>query len=121
VTVIVGEKGTMLVGAEGDSSIWRDGKMEQASKEEGMPKLPRFNHWHTWVDKCLGKPVEPLTPFSQATRITEATIIGVKATRYPGQELLWDKSKLSFTNHKEATETLVRRNYRDGFAPPRVG
>jgi predicted dehydrogenase len=121
VTVIVGEKGTMLVGAEGDSSIWRDGKMESAAKLEGMPILPRFNHWHTWVDKCLGKPVEPLTPFSQATRITEATIIGVKATRYPGQELLWDKSKLSFTNHKEATETLVRRNYRDGFAPPRVG
>ena len=54
-------------------------------------------------------------------RITEAVLLAVKATRFPGQELLWDKSKLAFTNHAEATDTIVRRQYRDGFAPPKVG
>lgn len=51
----------------------------------------------------------------------EACLLVVKATRFPGQELLWDKSKLAFTNHAEATNTIVRRQYREGFAPPRVG
>ena len=120
-TAVVGEKGTLVIEPEGQSRLWRDGKMEPGSRQEGLPKFEPFNHWHSWIDKCLGKPVEPLTPFGIATRITEATILGVKASRYPGQELLWDKSKLAFTNHKEATETLVRRNYREGFAPPRVG
>jgi hypothetical protein len=54
-------------------------------------------------------------------KITEATILGVKASRFPGQELLWDKAGLRFTNHQEATATIIRRTYREGFAPPRVG
>ena len=61
------------------------------------------------------------TPFKDAVRITEATQLAVKASRFPGQLLLWDKSKLAFTNHAEATKTLVRRPYRDGFGPPQVG
>ena len=40
---------------------------------------------------------------------------------FPGQELLWNKSQLAFTNNPEATKTIVRRQYREGFAPPRVG
>lgn len=120
-TAIVGEKGTLVVEPEGRSRLWRDGKWEEGSRLEGLPKLQGFNHWHSWVDKCLGKDIEPLTPFSKAVKITEATILGVRASRFPGQELLWDKAALRFTNHKEATETIVRRNYRQGFAPPRVG
>lgn len=60
-------------------------------------------------------------PFKDAVRITEAVLLTVKATRFPGQELLWDKSKLAFSNHAQATQTIVRRDYRNGFAPPRVG
>ncbi|MFO1530469.1 MAG: hypothetical protein U1F77_12235 [Kiritimatiellia bacterium] len=60
-------------------------------------------------------------PLKDAVRITEASLLAVKATRYPGQELLWDKAKLAFTNHAEATNTIVRRAYRDGFAPPKFG
>ena len=56
-----------------------------------------------------------------AIRITEPALLAVKATRFPGETLEWDKSKLAFTNNKKATETIVRRDYRDGFAPPRVG
>jgi hypothetical protein len=48
-------------------------------------------------------------------------LLAVKATRFPGQELLWDKSKLAFTNNAQATATIVKREYRDGFAPPPVG
>ena len=53
-------------------------------------------------------------------RITEPALLAVKVTRFPGVELHWDKSKLAFTNHDEATKTIVKRAYRGGFAPPAV-
>ena len=87
----------------------------------GLPEFPPLNHWHAWVDNCLGKKTELRAPFKDAVRITEAALLAVKATRFPGQELRWDKSKLAFTNNEEATRTIVRRQYREGFAPPRVG
>jgi len=31
------------------------------------------------------------------------------------------KAKLTFTNNKKATDTIVSRDYREGFAPPKVG
>ena len=43
-----------------------------------------------------------------------------KAARFPGKELLWDKASLTFTNHDEATNTIVRRRYRQGFELPVV-
>jgi len=122
ITAVVCEGGTLVLQADGGLKIWRDGKAEQGLRMEGMPKKwEPLNHWHAWVDNCLGKKTELRTPFKDAIRTTEPTILGVKATRFPNQELLWDKSKLAFTNNAEATKTIVRCQYRDGFAPPRVG
>ena len=121
-TVVVCEGGTLTLEADGRLKIWRDGKMEEGLRMPGLPKqFAPLNHWHAWVDNCLGKKTELRTPFKDAVRITEAVLLAVKATRFPGQELLWDKSKLAFTNNPEATKTIVRRQYREGFAPPRVG
>ncbi len=108
-TAFVGENGTLVVEAEGHSKLYRGGKEENALRLEGLPKLEPFNHWHSWVDKALGKKVKLITPFEIATRITEATILGGKASRFLGRELLWDRSKLSF-DLREA----------NGFAPPRI-
>ena len=69
----------------------------------------------------LGIETELRTPFADGVRITEPAWLAVKASRFPGQELSWDKALLAFTNHPEATETIVRRSYREGFAPPAVG
>ncbi len=121
-TVVVCEGGTLVLQADGGLKVWRDGKEEQGLRLPGLPKKwEPLNHWHAWVDNCLGRKTELRTPFKDGVRTTEPTILSVKATRFPGQELLWDKSKLAFTNHPEATQTIVRRKYRDGFAPPRVG
>jgi predicted dehydrogenase len=35
-------------------------------------------------------------------------------------ELHWDRGNLAFTNHAEATRTIVKRDYRKGFEPVRV-
>ena len=121
-TVVVCEGGTLVLEADGNLKVWRDGKVEQGLRMPGLPqKWEPLNHWHAWVDNCLGKKTELRAPFKDAVRITEACLLAVKATRFPGQELLWNKSQLAFTNNAEATKTIVRRQYREGFAPPRVG
>jgi predicted dehydrogenase len=119
-TVVVCEGGVLALTADGRLEIWRDGKMSPGLKMPGLPEFPRMNHWHAWVDNCLGRDAELRTPFKDAVRMTEATLLAVKAARFPGVELRWDKSTLSFTNHEEATRTIVRRAYREGFAPPPV-
>lgn len=120
-TVIVCEKGTLVLDAGGELHLWRDGKKSEGLKEPGLPPFPGLNHWHAWVDNCLGKKTELRTPFVDAIRITEPALLAVKATRFPGETLHWDKSKLAFTNNKKATDTVVSRDYRKGFAPPKVG
>ena len=120
-TVIVCEGGTLLLEANGDLSICRDGKITPGLREPGLSKFGKLNHWHAWVDNCLGKKTELRTPFKDAIRITEPALLAVKATRFPGETLEWDKSKLAFTNHRKATDTIVARDYREGFAPPKVG
>ena len=117
-TVVVCENGLLALTAEGKLEIWRDGQMTDGLKMPGLPAFPPLNHRHAWVDNCLGIKTELRTPFRDALRMTEAILLAVKAARFPRQELYWDKAQLAFTNNAEATKTIVRRNYRDGFAPP---
>ncbi len=119
---VVCEGGTLTMDPEGAMKVWRDGKAEPGMRLDGLPKKWQpLNHRHAWVDACLGRPTELLTPFKDAVRITEPALLAVKASRFPGRELLWDRASLAFTNHDEATRTIVRRQYRDGFAPPSFG
>lgn len=118
-TVVVCENGVLVLTAEGRLEIWRDGKMSNGMQMPGLGEFPLLNHRHAWVDNCLGTKTELCTPFRDALRMTEATLLAVKATRFPGEDLFWDKATLSFTNNPEATRTVVRRTYRDGFAPPK--
>ena len=67
----------------------------------------------------MGKPDAFVqTPFAYSAGIAEAGLLCSKAARFPNQELRWDKSKLAFTNHDEATKTIVTREYRKGFELP---
>ncbi|MFI4860784.1 MAG: Gfo/Idh/MocA family protein [Phycisphaerales bacterium JB063] len=120
-TVISCEGGTLVLTVEGKLEIWRGGEMTEGWRMPDLPEFGFFNHWHAWVDQCLGIDSEVWTPFSQAVRITEPALLAVKASRFPGRELHWDRASLTFTNHQEATDTVLRRTYRDGFAPPVVG
>ena len=119
-TVVVCENGVLTLTEGGFVEVWRDGKMAKGLDMPGLPEFPVLNHWHAWVDNCLGIKTELRSPFKDAIRMTEATLLAVKATRFPNRELLWDKSTLTFTNHVEASNTIVRREYREGFAPPVV-
>jgi len=120
-TVVVCEGGVLSLSAGGRLEIWRDGKMTDGMKMPNLPPFPALNHWHAWVDNIVGRNTELRTPFRDGVRITEAALLAAKAARFPGEELRWDKASLAFTNHEEATNTIVKRDYRPGFAPPAVG
>ena len=120
-TVVVCEGGVLALTAGGNLEIWRDGVMTPGLEMPGLPEFPELNHWHAWVDNIVGKDTELRTPFPEGVRITEPALLAQKASRYPNVELAWDRSQNMFTNHEEATKTIVNRNYRDGFGPPSVG
>ncbi|MCC6428678.1 MAG: Gfo/Idh/MocA family oxidoreductase [Phycisphaerales bacterium] len=121
-TIVVCKGGTLFLNPEGRLEIWRDGQKTDGMQWPGLPKYESFNHWHAWVDKALGKETPHLwAPFSAGLRCTEPGLLAVKAAKYPGQVLNWDRKTLTFTNHAEATKAIVRREYRKGFEPVRLG
>ena len=119
-TVVVCEGGTLVLGPAGPIQVWRNGQMTDGLEWPGLPELEEFDHWHAWVDAALGKETPHLwAPFDIGLKCTEPGLLAVKAAMYPGQVLDWDRETLAFTNHAEATKTLVRRDYREGFEPVR--
>ena len=119
-TMVVCEGGILALTAGGGLEIWRDGKMTPGLEMPGLPEFETLNHWHAWVDNIMGKDTELRTPFPDGVRITEPALLAQKAARFPNTELVWDRSRRAITNHAEANDTIVRRRYRDGFAPPSV-
>jgi len=121
-TIVVCEGGTMVLGPEGPLEIWHDKQLTDGMQWPGLPAYESFSHWHAWVDKALGKDTpHRWMPFEIGLRCTEPGLLAVKAAKYPGQVLEWDRKKLVFPNHAEATRTIVRREYRSGFEPVRMG
>jgi predicted dehydrogenase len=124
-TIVVCEGGTLVLAPEGPLEIWRPGDDGKPQKTDGMtwtglPKHEKFSHWHAWVDRCLGIDTPHLwMPFATGLKCTEPGLLAVKAAKYPGQVLEWDRQRLTFTNHADATRTIVRRDYRRGFEPVR--
>ena len=108
-SLFVGEAGTMLLPHSSTPRLFPEGKFKNAE----YPVLEQRNHYHQWVDACMGKG-ETSSHFGYAGRLTEALLLGVVANRYPGQKLMWDAEHLSFSNLKEAN-VLLNRLPRDGF------
>jgi predicted dehydrogenase len=121
-TIVQCEKGSLLIDAGGKNmEIYVDNKLVTPKELGANTDVGKYEHWGSWVERALGdKDVKVWTPFEAGLRMTECAILPVKASRFPGQELKWDKKTLTFPGNQEATDTVVRRNYRDGFAPPKV-
>ena len=86
---------------------------EDKFKDVKRPDLPPRNHYHDFVDACLGGG-RTESHFAQTGPMTEAILLGTVAIRVPGQKLEWDHSRMKVSNDV-ATNRYLRRTYRDGW------
>ncbi len=113
-SLFVGEEGLMLLPHVGEAQLFPEEKFRDYKR----PEIEDANHYHQWVDACLGTG-KTSASFSYAGPLTEALLLGVVANRYPDQTLMWDAAQLKVTNLAEANE-LIRREYRAGFQVPNL-
>jgi predicted dehydrogenase len=105
--MLIGTEGAMLIPHQYPPQLLPEEKFAAVKR----PALPPRNHYHHFVDACLGGE-KTESHFAQTGPMTEAILLGTVAIRLPGQELAWDTAKLSIKNRPEATRHLARK-YRD--------
>lgn len=110
-------EGTLVLGTEG-AMLQRTGSgpmLLPRDKFQGLPKpdLPPRNHYHHFVDACLGGEKNE-AHFAQTGPMTEAILLASIALRHPGQRLEWDSAAMKIPNFPES-ERFLRRQYREGW------
>lgn len=108
--LLVGTEGALLIPHGGEAPI----RLPE-SKFAGKP-MPRFesrNHYHHFVDACLGGE-KTESHFAQSGPMTEAILLGTVALRVPNELLEWNATKVKFANNPSADKYL-RRVYRKGW------
>jgi len=91
--------------------LTRDGEVELT-----LPELEPINHWHQWVDGCLGRG-ETSAPFSYAGPLTEIALLGNVALEFSEETLTWDGPAMRFPDRPQA-DKLLRETYRRGWEIP---
>lgn len=108
------EEAAMLIGTEGALLIPHGGMPvllpESKFKDHKAPELENRNHYHHFVDGCLGR-AKTESHFARSGPMTEAILLGTVAIRVPGQLLEWDATNMKFPNYP-AAEKYLRRTYR---------
>jgi len=108
-TLFIGTKGVLLTPhGSGPMLLPRD---QYADYEK--PKLPSIDHYGQWMDAIRGKG-ETTSSFAYAGPLTETVLLGVVASRVPGETLRWDPKTLTFPNSAKAT-AYVKEDYRKGW------
>lgn len=104
-SMFIGEKGRLLLPHWLFPKLIVDGQYEPVD----YPDLEEHNHYHQFVDACLGNDTCS-APFSYAARLTEAILLGVIANRFPDEKLHWNNKKQRFDEKK--ANALLGGDYR---------
>lgn len=108
--LFMGTKGALLADPYGEQRLFP--AEDHAGVE--IPQLSHNNHWHNWVDACLGK-AEPVAPFEYAAKLTEVALLGNVALRFPHETLYYDGEAMSFRGRPDANAFLTPK-VRTGWA-----
>jgi hypothetical protein len=114
-SVLVGEKGSLLIPHVAMPSLFEGGEPSRAK----VNPVPAVNHYVGWADACRGVG-KTGSPFDYAGPLTEAVLLGSIGIRVPETTLRWDAAGLKFTNSKSATALLTKK-YRKGWEVKWVG
>ncbi|MBX3355654.1 MAG: Gfo/Idh/MocA family oxidoreductase [Phycisphaeraceae bacterium] len=113
--IVVGEDGILVQPCDSAAPmVFRDGRQVEVS----LPEAATTNHWHDWVDACLGKG-RPRAPFELAGPLCEMLSLGAIASRFNEQTLEFNDQLGTITNNTEAN-SWVRRPYRAGWEVPNL-
>jgi len=99
-SMFIGEKGRLLLPHWDFPKLMVNGDYEKVD----YPELKKQDHYHQFVDACLGDD-ECSAPFSYASRLTEAILLGVVGNRFPNKTLHWNNATSSFSE-SEANKYL---------------
>ena len=99
--LFVGEEGALLADPYGPPSLFPAEKFADVP----LPRAVGENHWHNWVDACLGR-VEASAGFDYAAHLTEVALLGNVALHFPHETLEWDARGMHFAGRNEATARL---------------
>jgi predicted dehydrogenase len=108
--LFIGTDGAFLVSPYDPPRLLPEGRFESVA----IPEVEEFNHWHDWVDGCLGRG-EPNASFDYAALLSESALLGNVALHFPNETLVYDAEGLRFPERPEADE-LLRLAYRDGWS-----
>ncbi len=108
-SLFVGENGTLLLPHVDSAKLFP----EQQWADYKRPEVGGNNHYHQFVDACLGN-TKTSMPFQLGGPLTEALLLGIVANRFPDEKLMWHASDMTFKNSAEANK-LIHREYRQGF------
>ena len=109
--ILVGEAGVLVIPIEGELAFASiDGKIVRFDKADGRPdgiEVPKStNHWHDWVDACLGRG-KARAPFELAGLLCEALAVGAVASRFVGKELTYDSKAIAFAGEANSNKLLA--------------
>jgi predicted dehydrogenase len=108
-SILIGTEGSLLIPHGYPPQLLP----EERFKDVKRPPLPPRNHYHHFVDACLGGE-RTESHFAQTGPMTETILLGTVAIRVPGQELTWDTTAMKIRNPSEANRYLAR-SYREGW------
>jgi predicted dehydrogenase len=108
--MLIGTKGALLIPHTQMPILLPQEKF----KDYSYPNLEKRNHYHHFVDACLGGS-NTESHFAQTGPMTEAILLGTVAIRVPGQMLEWDSGKMKFPAYP-AADKYLKRKYRKGWS-----
>ncbi len=107
--MFIGTEGSLLLPHTSGPILYPREKFKSLER----PKLEPRDHYHHFVDACLGKTTTEAN-FGFTGPMTETVLLGTVAVRVPETVLQWDAAAMKFPNHP-AADPLLRRTYRDGW------
>ena len=107
--ILIGTEGALLIPHKEMPVLLPENKF----KNYQMPNLDDRNHYHHFVDACLGSEKNE-SHFAQSGPMTEAILLGTVAIRMTDTVLEWDAVNMSFPNQPKADKYL-QREYRKGW------
>jgi len=108
-SMMVGTEGALLISSGYPPQLLPEDKFKDVKR----PELPPRNHYHHFVDACLGGERNE-SYFAQTGPMTEAILLGTVAIRVPNEKLEWDHGRMK-VNKNEAANRLLKRKYREGW------